>query len=220
MISVIVPTWNEEKDLARTLAALTGSKAVHEVVVVDSASEDQTRGIAEEFGATVCNSQQRQRAFQMNLGSMNARGDIYLFLHADTIVPEGGLDRIEAALEDGAIGGGAFARRFDSRSLSLRLTCFLAEIRNRTIGWHLGDQGIFVRAGLFKKIGGYKLIDRFEDLDFSRRLGRTSSLVTLRPPVVSSARRFEAGGPWRRTMRDFVLTMKYLQGSKSATTRC
>lgn len=219
MISVIIPTWNEEKELPRTLAALPGSEAEHEVLVVDSGSEDDSRGIAEQFGATVYLSAERQRAFQMNLGAQHARGDVYLFLHADTMMPAGGLDRIRAALKDTAIGGGAFARRFESRSMAVRCTCLLAEIRNRTIGWHLGDQGIFARAEFFKRIGGYRLIDRFEDLDFSRRLGRTTGLVTLRPPVVSSARRFEAGGPWRRTMRDFVLTMKYLQGRKSATTR-
>jgi hypothetical protein len=153
----------------------------------------------------------------MNLGAGHAQGEILLFLHADTILAPSGLDIIERTLKNEQIVGGGFARRFDSRSVLLKCTCLLAEVRNRALGWFLGDQAIFVRRSVFLRLGGFRNMDRFEDLDFSRRLGRLGRLVTLRPPVTTSARRFEREGPFRRTVRDFLLTMRYLQGDPKAT---
>ncbi len=94
----------------------------------------------------------------------------------------------------------------------LALTCRLAGLRNRLFGWHLGDQAVFVRRDIFEKLGGYRDIPVFEDLDFSRRLGAFGKTVTLTPPVSSSARRFVAKGPLRTTWDDLLLTRKYLAG--------
>mgnify|MGYP003574937178 CR=1 FL=1 len=211
MISVIVPTWNEEEHLAATLSAIENSKAPREVFVVDAASSDHTLEIARRFGATVLLSPARQRAAQLNFGAANSTGEIILFLHADTIVPPEALDLVQNAFADQSIVGGAFQRRFQSASVFLRCTCALAAFRNRVIGWHLGDQAMFARRSEFEKLGGFPPMDRFEDLEFSRRLGRKGRVVTLRPPVISSSRRFESEGPFVRTMRDFLLTMQYLR---------
>ena len=216
MISVVIPTLNEQGTLAATISALGRNDGAYELLVVDADSKDGTRNLAESLGAKVIVTPIRQRAAQLNLGAKQARGDILLFLHADTVVPSGALARIQAALRDVRVGGGAFARRFNSESIFLKTTCALAELRNHAIGWHLGDQGIFVRGSCFQHLSGFREMDRFEDLDFSRRLRGVSRVVTLRPPVVSSARRFAADGPVRRTLKDFLLTLDYLRGSNSA----
>src|SRR5207253_11088845 len=91
----------------------------------------------------------------------------------------------------------------------LAMTCALAAFRNRAIGWHLGDQAIFCRATLFRELGGFARMRAFEDVDFSRRLSHKGKIVTLRPPVLSSARRFERG-PVTRTAKDLFLTLRYL----------
>ncbi|MGH8165156.1 MAG: hypothetical protein ACREP1_12565, partial [Rhodanobacteraceae bacterium] len=98
-------------------------------------------------------------------------------------------------------------------SLTLALTSRLAELRNRLFGWHLGDQALFVRRDVFEQLGGYRDIPIFEDLDFSRRLRAAGRIITLRPPVVSSARRFEARGPFRTTLDDLRLSRRYLAGA-------
>ena len=219
MITVIVPTWNEEEHLAATLSTVENSKVPREIFVVDGGSNDHTAEIARLSGATVLASPVRQRAAQLNLGAAESTGEIVLFLHADTILPPGGLDLVENSFMNGSIVGGAFARRFQSRSLFLRFTCALAEIRNRAIGWHLGDQAMFVRRAVFEKLGGFAPIDQFEDLEFSRRLGREGQLVTLCPPVMTSSRRFERDGPLVRTVRDFILAMRYLRGADGAPDR-
>jgi rSAM/selenodomain-associated transferase 2 len=215
-ISVIVPTWNEAEQLPRTLEAVRANCGRYEVIVVDADSTDGTPRIAEQFGSRVLISPVAQRACQLNQGASRANGDIFLFLHADTLLPGNAFKKVLGALHNPAILGGAFVRKFDSRSVFLRLTCLAAEIRNRLIGWHLGDQAIFCRRSAFESSGGFKEIGRFEDLDFSRRLGRMGKIATLRPPVITSARRFKKDGPLLRTWRDFLLTIDYLRRDPAA----
>jgi rSAM/selenodomain-associated transferase 2 len=209
-LSVIIPTVNESAALPQTLAAIGSSVVPFETIVVDGRSTDESAAIALAGGARVVSSPCRQRAYQLNLGAHHAHGEILLFLHADTVLPEGALDQILHRLQDSQRVGGAFARRYASSSRLLRFTCALACWRNVAIGWHLGDQAMFVRRSIFFRLGGFCEVDLFEDLDFSRRLKRSGRLVTLLPPVISSSRRFMIAGPARTTLRDFFLTVRYL----------
>ena len=209
-ISVIIPATNEAEALPATLARIGG--VPHEVLIVDARSEDATAAIAARCGCQLIEFPERHRARQMNCGAAAARGRILLFLHADTHLPDDGLAKIVRAIErDGAVGGG-FARHYRSRSLTLALTCRLASLRNRFFGWHLGDQAIFVKRDVFERLGGYRDIPIFEDLDFSRRLRAAGRAVTLQPPVLSSARRFAERGAFRTTLDDLRLTRSYLAG--------
>ena len=131
MTSVIIPTSNEAQYLSATLEAIAaaGVDVCHEVVVVDANSNDPTPTIASAHGA---------------------RGDVLLFLHGDTLLPAQALEKIERVMQDRRVVGGAFARRYDSHSPLLRVTCAVAGVRARICGWFLGDQAIFVRAELFR----------------------------------------------------------------------
>lgn len=212
MISIIIPTHNEATQLPRTLKAVAANSKQFELIVVDAGSDDVTAQLAAAGGAIVIQNLQRNRGSQMNLGASSARGDSLLFLHADTLLPATALARIETAMENPAIVGGGFARRYDSGSPFLRLTCLLAEARSRLSGWFLGDQAMFVRREAFQSLNGFREFALFEDLDFSRRMRGAGQVVTLRPPVVSSARRFERRGPLRTTLADFQLTLRYALG--------
>ncbi|MHB8524284.1 MAG: TIGR04283 family arsenosugar biosynthesis glycosyltransferase [Limisphaerales bacterium] len=222
MISIVIPSSNEANQLPATLAAIKanqcgresrGASPEIEVIVVDAGSIDETAKLAATNGAHVLVSPRSQRAAQMNLGARQARGDVLLFLHADTLLPVTALGNVEGALADPGVVGGGFARRFAARSLFLRVTCLLAEWRGRALGWFLGDQGIFARRATFESLGGYPEIDVFEDLAFSRRLTQAGRVVTLRPPVVSSARRFVESGAFVTTCRDAWFTCRYLNGT-------
>lgn len=212
MISVIIPTYQEASHLPATLESIARNRAPHEVLVVDAGSSDGTGALAREKGAQVLSEIRQHRAVQMNAGAQQARGDIFLFLHADTRLAPTALTSMETALENPAIVGGGFARRYDSGSLFLRATCLLAEARSRLSGWFLGDQAMFLRRETFQSLNGFREIALFEDLDFSRRIRAAGRVVTLRPPVVSSARRFERRGPLRTTLSDFQLTLLYALG--------
>ncbi len=209
-ISVIIPVANEAEELPQCLARVTGQP--NEIIVVDAASDDGTRAVAEGLRCRFLSLPQRHRAPQMNLGAAQARGRILLFLHADTLLPSSALTNIIEAIDRRDAVGGAFSRRYRSRSLILAVTARLAALRNRLFGWHLGDQALFVRRDIFAKLRGYRDLTIFEDLDFSRRLRRVGRIVTLTPPVFSSARRFAAQGPLRTTWNDLLLTRRYLSG--------
>jgi rSAM/selenodomain-associated transferase 2 len=212
MISIIIPTFNEAGYLPTTLDAIQRNVRAHEVIVVDADSFDTTIQIALEHGARVVWSSVRQRASQMNLGTQSAQGDVFLFLHADTRLPKNALEKIEYAMAKPHVVGGGFARRYDSPSWFLRATCALAGVRTRLTGWFLGDQAIFVRREVFKILGGFSNFNLFEDLDFSRRMRCQGRVVTLRPPVISSARRFSLCRPWRTTWSDLIMTRRYYRG--------
>jgi rSAM/selenodomain-associated transferase 2 len=201
-ISVIIPALNEARELPETIRRAAGA---FEIIIADGGSDD---GTADFKDATVIRAP-RGRALQMNAGAAAATADVFLFLHADTWLQPGAFHSMESALSDTRVVGGAFERRFRTSSLFLRATCALAKFRNHALGWHLGDQAIFCRAEAFRELGGFANMRAFEDVDFSRRLARKGRLVTLRPPVLTSARRF-AEGPVKRTSKDLILTMRYL----------
>ncbi len=213
MISVIIPVFNESCYVPATLAAIEQRATAHEIIVVDAGSSDESSAVAIEHGARVVSTTVKQRATQMNLGARSARGDVFLFLHADTRLPQNALTKIESVITKRNVVGGGFARRYDSPSWFLRGTCVLAGVRTKLSGWFLGDQGIFVRRDVFEKLDGFRNFDLFEDLDFSRRMRCEGRVVTLRPPVISSARRFSLYGPRRTTWKDFLTTCRYLRGA-------
>lgn len=214
MISVIIPTLNEAGSLPATLYALerAAGEVRFEVIVADGGSADSTVELAAGAGCRLVRLTRPQRAAQMNIGAAQARGAILLFLHADTLLPAGGLASVQAGCARPDVVGGGFARHYDSPSHWLRFTCWLAGWRNRWFGWHLGDQAIFVRRVVFESLGGFRDLDVFEDVDLSRRLARTGCVVTLPQPVVSSARRFDRKGPFRTSLTDVGLTLRYLVG--------
>jgi rSAM/selenodomain-associated transferase 2 len=217
LVSIIVPAWNEAETLRHALEAIAKNATPHEVIVVDGGSSDGTVGIAQRGGVRLVSAAAGNRAIQMNEGRRLAQGDVLLFLHADTLISRVALDRIVNALRRPRVVGGAFARRYASRSAFLRATCLLAEVRGRLFGWFLGDQAIFARTEVFDALGGFREWDLFEDLDFARRLKRVGRVTMLRPPVVTSARRFSRRGPIRTTFSDFVLTCRYAAGLRIAS---
>jgi rSAM/selenodomain-associated transferase 2 len=213
MISVIVPTYKEISFLSSALEAVRANSGRHEVLVIDAASEDGTSEVVAAYGGQFFICPRRQRAAQMNFGAQYAGGETLIFLHADTLLPATAFAKIDQALRNPAVAGGAFARIFQSPSLFLYITSHLAELRSRGTGWFLGDQAIFVRRRVFEEMGGYRDFDLFEDLDFARRLRVRGQVVTLRPQVVSSGRRFDRRGPVRTTLADLLLTIRYFGGA-------
>jgi len=189
-LSVIIPTYNEEHALRPTLQRLNDLSGIVEIIVADGASIDLTCTIAEIEGAVLVHCGRAQRALQMNTGAALAKGDSLLFLHADTVINDVHINKIHASMENDVVGG-AFKRRFDSRSPFLMLTCLIADLRGLMNGYYYGDQAIFCRKDIFNKLDGYANMDAFEDLEFSLTLKGSGKTVFLGPPILSSARRFK-----------------------------
>jgi len=218
-VTVVIPTWNEAATLPSCVTSIAGEAKHVEIVVVDGGSDDGTPEVASSLGGRVLISPRRQRAAQLNLGGQHARGEVLLFLHADTFLPRGWRQVLERVLRsDPTIVGGAFSRRFDGSSTWLAATCRLADWRGRWLGQFFGDQAMFVRADTFRALGGFRPLDRCEDLDFSLRLREAGRTCLLKPPVVSSARRFAPRGPVRQTFADLVTVIKFLARRRAGKT--
>ncbi len=195
MISVIIPALNEAENLARLLAALQREEAVHEVIVADGRSEDATTAIAGKFGARVVRSIPG-RGFQLAEGARRARGEVLLFLHADSDFPEGGLRAIEKTLTQNPHSpGGNFRLLFEGPDKFSRwLEGFYAWIR--ALGVYYGDSGLFVRQSVYQRLGGFRPIALMEDFDFVRRLEKAGDTCHIEdPPLTTSSRRFEGRHP-------------------------
>jgi rSAM/selenodomain-associated transferase 2 len=192
-VSAVVPTLAESGRIAALVDRLR-AVGVDEVVVADGGSADGTCALARARGAVVVTAP-RGRASQMNAGAAVARGEVLWFVHADGWPPPDAVDAIRAALADPGVVGGAFhtvtARDGDPGPPPRWLR--LADLRQTYTRLPYGDQALFVRAATFAVVGGFRAELRlFEDVDLARRLWTQGSLRILRPPVVVSARRYEA----------------------------
>ena len=197
-MSIIIPARNDADALARTLAQLEDLSGIEHAEIVAAGTGDTAA--AERAAARrtrLLRPGGSTRAELMNAGAAEARGEVLFFLHADSIPPPDALGLIDAALADPRVVGGAFEHRFAERAWSLRVINVVNRLRYRlTRNWY-GDQGIFVRADVFRALGGYRELRLMEDLDFSQRLKRRGGSVLVRAPVITSGRRFLARGPWR-----------------------
>lgn len=204
--SIIMPVLNEEAVLEQQLCQLARVCAPYEceLLVVDGGSEDATVAIARRFGRVI--SSQRGRAIQMNRGAAEATGDILLFLHADSTLPDDAFLAIERACAAPSVVGGAFCICFNCSQPAYRLVAFFTNLRSRWRGIFTGDQAYFVRAESFRAIGGFPDIALMEDIEIVARLRKIGELVLLPHYVTTSARRHMQKG-----MARTVLFMWYLR---------
>lgn len=189
LISIVVPTLNEETEIGITIDALERLSGEKDLIVVDGGSEDRTAEIAAGRGVQVLHSE-RGRGPQMHMGAMATAGDVLWFVHADTIPPENALRQIENAVCDPGVVAGNFGLTFDGGSLAARLLTAIYPLL-RFLGLCYGDSGIFIRRSVYEEIGGFRRLALFEDLDLLRRLRGKGRFARLECRIATSSRRFE-----------------------------
>ncbi len=204
--SIIMPVLNEEAVLERQLCQLARLCAPYEceLLIVDGGSVDSTVAIAQRFGRVI--SSPRGRATQMNGGAAVATGGIFIFLHADSMLPDDAFIAIERACAVPGVVGGAFRLCFNCSQFAYRLVAFTTNLRSRWRGMFTGDQAYFVRAESFQAIGGFPDMALMEDVEIITRLRKIGRLVLLPHYVTTSARRHRKFGLARS-----VLLMWYLR---------
>ena len=191
LVTVVVPVYRDEDALRAVLPQL-GADPRAEIIV----AEPPPLG----------------RGAQMNAGAARARGAWLLFLHADSQVPPGWLDALIEATRNPDVIGGWFRFALDAPQWQARVIERLVALRVRVWKLPYGDQGLFVRRDVFARLGGFREWPLMEDVDFVRRLARTGRVVELPLPLVTSARRWERDGWFRRSSRNLLLVSLYYLG--------
>lgn len=183
----------------------------YEIIVVDGAPERDTLNALRIKNSVRSISSETGRAKQMNAGASIARGDIFIFLHADTLLPDEGLEEIDQALKDEAYIGGGFDLGIDSDKVIFKIISFLASLRSRLTRIPYGDQAIFIRREYFHRVNGYLDIPFMEDVELMRRIKRQGDKICIIPDrVVTSPRRWKKEGILYTTLRNWSILLLYM----------
>ncbi|NTW53463.1 MAG: glycosyltransferase [Chlorobaculum sp.] len=195
-LSIIIPAWNEEAGIARTLETLLGFTVGRgdTEIIVSISGNDRTEAIARTYPVTVCRSE-KGRAVQMNAGAKIASGMMLYFLHADTTPPPSFRDDILAAIERGAEAG-CFRMTFDDADWLMQLYGWCTQFPLPVCRG--GDQSLFITRKLFERIGGFdEKLQIMEDIEIIERIQRHAEFHILDSTVVTSARKYHANGTIR-----------------------
>jgi rSAM/selenodomain-associated transferase 2 len=212
LVSVVVPVLDEARALPGLLEHLAGLPGAWEVIVADGGSRDGSVAIARAHPRVDGVVESRGgRAAQLNAAARTARGEVLLFLHADTRLPAGAWASIARALRDFRVLGGNFALRFDGGDRFSRvLGAWYAG--QRRLGIYYGDSAIWLRACAFVALGGFRPLAIMDDYDLARRLERAGRTCRLPGPAVTSARRWRALGVPRTVLSWVVIRWLFLAG--------
>lgn len=216
MITIIIPTYNDEDTIKRLLDSLydpavnLADNNRYEVIIADGGSDDRTVEIAKRYPVRVIKSI-RKRALQMNAGAKIAESDALLFLHADCLLGKRSLTAIENCLSKGYVGG-CLSQRIISDKFISRFIEASGNIRAKFFKIFYGDQAIFVRRAVFFELGGFDNIELLDDVIFSRRLKKMGKVCVLPQKVYVSARRWQKQGFIRTTLANWVITLGFLFG--------
>jgi rSAM/selenodomain-associated transferase 2 len=214
-LSIIMPMLNEAAGIETALQALVPLRARGaKVIVVDGGSNDGTAELARPLSDYVL-SARRGRGLQMNAGAAAAKGEVLLFLHADTRLPDNADRLILEGLAHTGRQWGRFDVRFDQGGL-LRLVALTMNLRSRATGIATGDQAMFVTRAAFDAAGGFPSIALMEDVALSARLKRVSCPLCLRARVTTSGRRWRQRGALRTILLMWHLRLRYFLGADPA----
>lgn len=191
-VSIIIPALNEEDSIKELLLQLQPyRKQGHEVIVADGGSDDNTISISSALADKVIQSPPG-RALQMNMGAENSDNEILWFLHADTLVPENAIEEIQQALNKN--DWGRFNIKLSGSHILFRLIETMMNVRSCAFAIATGDQGIFVKRKIFKRVNEYSNIPLMEDVELSKKLKKVSKPVCLKETLITSSRRWEKNG--------------------------
>jgi len=207
-ISIIIPVLNEAEgidDFLQSLQALR--KLGHEVILVDGGSDDHTCELARPLVDKLLHSK-RGRAKQQTLGVQHASGYIFLFLHADTRLPDLAEYRILKKLANGHYWG-FFNVKLSGSHWLLRIIGKMMSWRSCLTGICTGDQAIFVKRSFYNKVNGIPDIVLMEDIEFSKRLSKAHKPVCLEEKVITSSRRWEQKGIIKTVIFMWTLRLSY-----------
>lgn len=210
MVSIIIPIYNEEKNIIKFQRSLSKLRGNFEVIFCDGGSSDKTIDLIDSC-FTVINSP-KGRANQMNYGSKVAKGDILFFLHCDSIIEDDVIIKIQEEINEGCKVG-CLKLKFDNEIIWMKICGYMSNLRVKLRKIAFGDQGIFIKKELFEEIGGMPDLPIMEDLELSLRLKRNKYYFKqIDSYIITSSRRFLDKGIFKTMAQMQKLQLQYLCG--------
>ncbi len=208
MISIIIPTYNEEEKISELLKCFQNQQA--EIIIADGGSTDNTLAVVGHFKKVKIIKTEKSRAKQMNQAAKIAKGHILLFLHADCITEQDAIAKITNSIRNG-YDGGCLSQRISSRKWIYRLIEGLGNLRAKLTRIFYGDQAIFVKRDVFISLGGFDDVDIFEDVLFSKKMYKKKvGLIASR--VYVSPRRWKKQGIIKTTLINGIVSIGFVIG--------
>lgn len=215
-ISIIIPTLNEAENLVRLIPFLidlkkTGTIKI-EIIVVDGGSEDNSKAIASNLGATVLTSQICTRAAQLNYGAKTAKGSILYFVHADSLPLKSLAEDIVDSIASG-YRAGCFSYKFESNHPALKINSWFTRFNGFFAGG--GDQTLFIEKSFFEDLGGYD--EKFiimEDFDLVRRIKKATKFKLIKKPIKVSDRKYRTNSWFKVQWANLIAMTAFKLGMK------
>ena len=212
-LSIILPTYNEEQNIGLIISHLQRNLKPnsYEIIVSDAGSTDNTINRAKKQGATVLLSPVKGRAGQMNYGVQHAKGNIFYFVHADSLPNSNFQQDIINSINNG-FDCGSFWTRFDNESVLLKINAFFT--RFNYLFFRGGDQSIFVTKALWDKVGTYNenmLI--MEDYDFLKRIWKVGKFKLISNATLISARKYDENSWLSVQLANLKIVRMYKKGA-------
>ena len=216
LISLIIPVFNEESLIEEEIKVLRQVSTLLpiEIIVVDGGSSDGTVEIAERTADRLISSPLKNRSSQMRLGAEAAKGELLIFLHADTRLPLDWQKAVISCFESKGqkVVAGAFKLKFNSDSSIYKLIAFLENCRTQITGVPQGDQALFVSSQAYKESGGFPQVPLMEEYLFIPNLRKLGSIKILNQEILSSVRRYVKNGPFRNSFKNSFLVLLFYLG--------
>ena len=213
MISIIIPTYNEQKNIAKLISYLKANsenKQV-EIIVSDGGSADLTLKEARNAGAIAVLSPKKGRAAQMNYGASFAKGNILYFVHADSFPPATFIEDIEKAIASN-FHLGRYRTLFDSKKAALKFNAFFT--RFDLFMCYGGDQTLFIKKALFESIGCFDdSMVIMEDYEIITRARQKGKYKIIQKPTLVSARKYETNSWFTVQWANYTIIQMYKKGA-------
>ena len=212
MISIIIPVFHEEARIESLIDHLNkqSTKVDFEIIIVDGDSQRHTINSINQRAGLVLIGSDRSRGKQMNVGASLAKGEILLFLHADTLLPYGAMEKVTDIMRQDSYIGGAFDLGIDTSNILIKFIAICASLRSRITRVPFGDQAIFVRRDYFETINGYKEIPLMEDVELMKRIRKKGHKISiLKDRVKTSPRSWQENGVVYAILRNWLIQILY-----------
>ena len=212
-ISIIIPTYNESQHLPLLLSDLSITNFEKtEVIIVDCNSEDKTKDIANINGTKIFESKKKNRGLQLNIGAKKAKGEWFIFIHADSRLRQGWLKKVKSKIRDDENSIYFFKFKINNKKIIYRFLEIAVNLRSFIFKDPYGDQGLIIHKRTYFKNKGYKKIPLMEDIDFIKRLKNKVKLKLMNIPIYTSSRKWEKTNIFFQAFKNWYFRKRWLRG--------